>query len=223
MHNQWSTALLITALFSVSGCTETAAPTASAIPPSGPSMPAFTPPVPIPEPGTIVEHARSLPPLQREGAAIKFPLTSDNGNSGPVWRPIHDRVTLKTAGGLHVAYERERSTAHGAALVVRPGDLVGASTLGVSLAGNYSGRITLNLKDIHGIVWSLGTVAVRSTPRSVELRFKDIEPDPHQNRGTPAHPFNPAEVYMITLVDINGFMSLSEPRVAWTVSDLVAR
>jgi hypothetical protein len=182
-----------------------------------PAPAAATPPT---QPSTVLDHARQLPALPVVDGAVPIPLR----NSEPMaWRPIRKGVTASGGERLKVAYTRTRGQAAGAAIVVKPGTFDGLESINVAVAGNRSQTLFVNLTQADGSVWTLGPVNVRTgEPREVVLRAEDIELDPYQNRGRKDAAFDAASVYMLTLLDISGHMSASEPECEWTVSSLKA-
>lgn len=199
--------------FAASACS----PPAPAAPPSAPAQTAE----PASEQGAILDYAKTLPPLQREGDTLAIPLA---GAATHPWRPIRDGVTATPGDSLTVSYTRTRGQPAGAALVIRPGDLAGLDSFTLTLRGTREQTILLNFTQSDGSVWT--SPPIRLAPdesRQLTFSIKDITLDPYQNKGRAKDlAFNPAEVYMLTLLDIGGFMALTEPQCEWTVQSMKA-
>lgn len=191
-------------------------PVAATITPAQPAAEA----APADAPSSVLDHARTLPELPVRDGAVTIPL---HGADPMPWRPIREGVAVTGGKALKVAYTRTRGQPAGAALVVRPGALTDLQSISLSISGNRPHTLFLNLKQSDGSVWTLGPISVQpGAPREVVLRAEDVELDPYQNRGRGPATFNPAEVYMLTLLDISGYMSPAEPQCDWTVSSMKA-
>lgn len=186
------------------------------------SPPSAAPPAAAPS-GSILDHAKSLPDLPIKNGEVKIPLS---GSAPFTWRPIRDGITITPsadASTMKVAYTRTRAKAAGAALVIKPGTLTGLDSISLTITGNRSHTLYLNLTQSDGSVWTLGPIMARpGEPREVILSAADIELDPFQNRARPAAPFDASSIYMLTFLDISGHMSQSEPECDWTIASLKA-
>lgn len=185
-------------------------------------------------PGNIADAAASLPEIPRDGKVLRFPLT----NKGPLaWRPIRDGVKVdgvssstpvdgeagKTAKkeSVKVSYKRTRGQAAGAALMIKPGTLNGLEKLELAMLGTRTQRLSVCLTDQAGVVWTFPTVGLTENQRSSHtLKVADITPDAYQNKGKVEAKFDARTVVMITVLDIAGFMSTTEPECEWTISEM---
>jgi hypothetical protein len=175
-----------------------------------------------PAPDSIEAFARTLPPLTASGGTLKLPLAI----SGPyAWRAIRDGISIgQEPSAIRVSYSRTRGEAAGMAQVIRPGTLEGLTALRIQITGPESRRLVVCLKDESGVVWSAPAFQIATNgdapPRSIGRGA--FKPDPYQNSAPVRHAFDPARVMMITVIDIGGYMSLTEPRCDWTIRVLEA-
>jgi hypothetical protein len=170
---------------------------------------------------TVLDHARTLPALRPEGNQLAIPLASTDAHP---WRPIRDGITVTGGPSLRVAYTRSRSQPAGTALVIRPGDLAGLREFTIAVRGNRSQSLSLTLTQADGSVWTTPPIRVAADElRTVRLKAEDITLDPYQNGGGAAGAaFDPAQVCMLTLLDIGGYMSITEPQCEWTIESMKA-
>jgi hypothetical protein len=183
------------------------------------------------EPGDVVSISKSMPEIKRESGVVTMPLTSKGALA---WRGIRDGITVEGiradagakagAGGgeqLKVSYTRTRGKAAGAALVFRPGTLAGLEKLEVKMKGTRAQRLSICLKDTAGVVWTFPSVNLRGEEITEQtLKVEEIEPDAYQNQGKVEAKFDPATVMMVTVIDIAGYMSATEPECGWTIEGM---
>lgn len=170
---------------------------------------------------TVLDHARTLPPLAAAEGELTIPLASVQPHP---WRPVREGVRVSGGTALTVAYTRTRQQPAGAALVVRPGDLAGLREFTIAVRGNRAQSLSLTLTQADGSVWTTTPIRLaEGEVRTVRLKAQDITLDPYQNGGGSRDAaFDPAAVYMLTLLDIGGYMSLTEPECEWSVESMKA-
>lgn len=185
-------------------------------------------------PRNLARDAAGLPEIPRDGKLVRLPLKT----AGPVaWRPIRDGVKVEsvnastTADGepgkavgketVKVSYKRTRGLPAGAALMIRPGTLADLEKLELSMSSARTQRLSFCLTDQAGIVWTFPTVGLTEGQTSRHtLKVTDIAPDAYQNKGKVEAKFDARTVVMITVIDIAGFMSTTEPDCEWTLAEM---
>lgn len=172
--------------------------------------------------GSVLDFARSLPALDRHDGLVSLPLT----NAAPwTWRGISDAMKLTVVqatdgkpGGVRVEYTRAKGAPAGCALVVPPGTFAGLTSLRIRAASDPAQRLLVSFKDSAGVVWSFPAFKADAGDSPVDLKVADATVDQFQNNGAkPTGAFDPASVYMVTILDINGFMFGAETACVVTV------
>jgi len=174
-----------------------------------------------PPPG-IADFAATLPPLPRDGGSVVLPLGLEGGEGPWSWRPVRDGVVLRSEGrSLATSYRVVGGQPAGAALVVRPGTLAGLGALRIRASANRNVQLLVTLQDAAGAVYSLPAVVLRvGTPREHERSLDDATYFPPQSSAPDEGGLDPAQVVMITLLDVSGFMSAQTPEVEWVVESI---
>lgn len=170
-------------------------------------------------PAGVADLAATLPPLPRTGDDLALPLGVGDEAMPFAWRPVREGVSLRAGdGGLGAAYRVVTGQPAGAALVVRPGTFAGIDGLRIRAGANRNAQLLVTLQDATGAVYTLPAVALRvGTPREHERFLDEATYFPPQSTAPNSGGLDPAEVVMITLLDISGFMGADTPEVEWTV------
>jgi hypothetical protein len=182
----------------------------------------------------VAEIAAGMPEIKRDGNVVRLPLTNEGALA---WRGIREGVKVEKVSvawseaaeqkseakeeAIKVSYKRTRGQAAGAALVIKPGTLTGLERMELTMTGTRTQRLSVSLQDQAGVVWTFPAVALREGERTEQtLKAADIAPDAYQNKGKVEAQFDPASVVMITVLDIGGYMSVTEPDCAWTIEGM---
>jgi len=189
--------------------TGTEAPSATAAAPAPANRP----------PEGVAAHAATLPPLPQADGVLALPLAAGDAARPFAWRPVRDGVALDASeAGLTASYRVVTGQPAGAALVVRPGTFAGVEGLRIRGAANRNAQLLVTLQDAAGAVYSLPAVPVRvGAPREHERYLDEATYFPPQSSAADSGGLDPAEIVMITLLDISGFMGSDTPEVEWTV------
>jgi hypothetical protein len=176
---------------------------------------------------TIEQYAQTRPALNADHGVVTLPLKTEEPFP---WRGVRDGVTITavpaakgTHASLKVSYTRTRGEAAGCALVFKPGTLAGLKSLEFTCRSNRVQRLSVCLKDSAGRVWNMGSFDMGRDTTRVELSAKNAELDRYQNEeGSKSASFDPDHCYMLTVLDINGYMYAGEPECEWSISDFKA-
>jgi hypothetical protein len=140
------------------------------------------------------------------------------------WYPIRDGVTVALAGdgaAMEVSYRRESGTAAGVAFDLAPGSCTALDTIALRLSAAAKQRLWVCLTDAQGVVWSFPSIQATAEATLFTLAAADVRPDPFQNSGkqVPEQP-DWAEMQMLTILDISGFMGASAVDCVWRIESV---
>jgi hypothetical protein len=168
------------------------------------------PPAPRPQ------DPATFPPLERgPDGEVRLPL--DQG-APRTWQAVGPGTALEAGlEGLRVRYERQPRQAFGTALPFRPGSLAGLRGLRLSLVGEAPATVLVSLRAADGTVHSWPMQQVGGEPAELRLAVEDLRPDPFQNRGRPAGPFEPERAVVLSITDISAYLGGRGGRAGWTI------
>jgi hypothetical protein len=175
-------------------------------------------------PPDLAHKAKMMPALP-SARVVRLPLAQ---SSPQLWRPIGDvSVEPRTEKGaeaprLTVRYERPARAAAGVSFVWPPGTLDGLRALRLIMSGTPRQRLRVCLTDTAGRVYAFPSITVLGTTQAFVLRPDTLAFDPYQNAGRRKAPPVLADMIMLTILDINGYMSTGRPECAWEIVDVQA-
>jgi len=183
-----------------------------------------------PPPADVVASAPDASPL-----AVAEPATDATPRTGwsfaprtaatdAGWYPIHDGVTVALSddgAAMEVRYRRASGSAAGVAFDLAPGSCAALGAVDLRLSAAAKQRLWVCLTDSRGVVWSFPSIQVTTELADFTLLASDVRPDPFQNGGkdVPSEP-DWAEMRLLTILDIAGFMGASAVDCAWRVESV---
>lgn len=173
-------------------------------------------------PPELARMARSLPPLPRTAGGVELPLAAEQTRQPFAWTPIRPGVTVAAGDqGLAVGFTVVTGAPAGAALVVPPGTLAGIDSLRLRARADRNAQLVVSLMEAGGAAFALPSVPLRAGGgREHRLDLADARYLEGQSTVPEPDRFDPAQVVMITLLDLSGFMGSATPRVEWVIEGL---
>jgi hypothetical protein len=177
------------------------------------------------EPTVVAPAAPSAAPSAEPSATPSgWSFSPHTAADEPGWYPIHDGVTVALADdgtAMQVSYRRAGGSAAGVAFDLAPGSCTGLATVDLRLAAAAKQRLWVCLTDSRGVVWSFPSIQATTEPTDFSLAAADVRPDPFQNGGKDVPPEPDwAEMRMLTILDISGFMGASAVDCVWRIEGL---
>jgi hypothetical protein len=162
-----------------------------------------------PPPGELAAIAAELPPLPRDEERVSIPLGIDGAWA---WRGVREGITVDAPGEtLVVSYQVAAGQPAGAALLLRPGSLAGSEVLVVSTSAERMGTVMVSLQDRSGVAYAFPSISVRPGGlREHRLEVADLSYMAPASSAPDHGNFDLAEVVMISVIDLAGFMGGAE-------------
>ena len=154
---------------------------------------------------------------------MALPLAAGEQTDTPfAWSPIRPGVTVAGRDGtLAVGFTVVTGAPAGAALIVPPGTLAGVGSLRLRARADRNAQLVVSLMEAGGAAFALPAVPLRAGGgREHRLDLADARYLEGQSTVPEPDRFDPAQVVMITLLDLSGFMGSATPEVEWVIETL---